>query len=279
MCGIGAIVGFEAPGSDPSALARELIARLAHRGPDASAVRTVARGVTLAHSRLSIIDLSAAGMQPIGNEDGTVWVVCNGEIYNHIRLRESLLARGHRFSSRSDSEVLVHLWEDCGREMLDRIDGMFAFVLVDSRSGDVLVARDRLGKKPVVYAATPAGLAIASEIPALRGIPGIDWSLDPQALALYLLRNLRHIPDPWTMYCGVRRLAPGHAMLVRNVAKNVSSNQPQRRCRRSTSLCCPKNMARILSRGRSNPQDARFRCSASPVWFCKSRSVTPSRSA
>lgn len=215
MCGIGAVIGFEASGHDPVALAEGLVACLAHRGPDASRVQVAASGVVLAHARLSIIDLSAAGTQPLGNEDGTVWVVCNGEIYNHEALREELIVRGHRFSSRSDSEVLVHLWEEYGRRMLDRLSGMFAFVLVDARSGDILVARDRLGKKPVVYAATAHGVAIASEIPALRGIPGIDWSTDPEAVALYLLRNLRHIPDPWTMYRGVRRLPPGHAMLIR----------------------------------------------------------------
>lgn len=215
MCGIGAVIGFDAPGTDPVAIARGLVACLAHRGPDAAGVRTTGAGTVLAHARLSIIDLSPAGTQPLGNEDGTVWVVCNGEIYNHERLREALVARGHQFRSRSDSEVLVHLWEDHGRAMLDRLEGMFAFVLVDSRTGEVLVARDRLGKKPVVYAATPQGVAIASEIPALRGVPGIDWSIDPEAVALYLLRNLRHIPDPWTIYRGVRRLAPGHAMLIR----------------------------------------------------------------
>ena len=216
MCGIGAIIGFDGPGTDAQALARGLIACLDHRGPDAAAVRMAAPGVTLAHARLSIIDLSAAGTQPLGNEDGTVWVVCNGEIYNHTALRERLLARGHRFASRSDSEVLVHLWEDHGRDLLDHIEGMFAFVLVDSRTGDVLVARDRLGKKPIVYASTAQGVAIASEIPALRAVPGVDWSTDPEAVALYLLRNLRHIPDPWTLYRGIRRLPPGHAMLLRN---------------------------------------------------------------
>lgn len=216
MCGIGAIIGFHGLDDGGLALARGLVACLAHRGPDASAVLRAADGVTLAHARLSIIDLSAAGTQPLGNEDGTVWVVCNGEIYNHVSLRADLITRGHRFASRSDSEVLVHLWEEYGRGMLDRIEGMFAFVLVDARSGDVLVARDRLGKKPVVYAATDAGVAIASEIPALRGVPGIDWSIDPEALTLYLLRNLRHIPDPWTLYRGVRRLPPGHAMLIRH---------------------------------------------------------------
>ena len=215
MCGIGAVIGFDSDGHDPVALAQGLVACLRHRGPDAARVRMAAPGVALAHARLSIIDLSETGTQPLGNEDGTVWVVCNGEIYNHQVLREELIARGHRFTSRSDSEVLVHLWEEHGRTLLDRISGMFAFVLVDSRTGDVFVARDRLGKKPVVYAETSHGVIIASEIPALRGIPGVDWSIDPEGVALYLLRNLRHVPDPWTMYRGVRRLAPGHAMLIR----------------------------------------------------------------
>ena len=215
MCGIGAVIGFASSGHDPVALAQGLVACLTHRGPDAARVRMAAPDVALAHARLSIIDLSEAGTQPLGNEDGTVWVVCNGEIYNHEALRSELVARGHHFTSRSDSEVLVHLWEEHGRELLGRITGMFAFVLVDSRTGDVFVARDRLGKKPVVYAETGQGIAIASEIPALRGIPGVDRSIDPEAVALYLLRNLRHVPDPWTLYRGIRRLPPGHAMVVR----------------------------------------------------------------
>jgi asparagine synthase (glutamine-hydrolysing) len=214
MCGIAAFLTRHAL-PDATGIALAMACAQAHRGPDAQGAETVSDGVTLAHARLSIVDLSANGNQPLRSEDGGVAVVCNGEIYNHAELRAGLEARGHRFRSHSDSEVLVHLWEERGAALLHDLRGMFAFVLADTRSGDVLVARDRLGKKPVVYAETADGVAIASEQPALSSIPGVDWAIDPEALALYLLRNLRHVPDPWTLHRGVRRLEPGHAMLVR----------------------------------------------------------------
>jgi asparagine synthase (glutamine-hydrolysing) len=214
MCGIAALLGFGSVGNATDVVGG-MVERLSHRGPDWRRATRVHPEIVLGHARLSIVDLSDAGAQPMSNEDGRVWVVCNGEVYNHRELRATLAARGHLFSSSSDSEVLVHLWEEYGVEMLQYVHGMFAFVLADCRTGDVLVARDRLGKKPIVFAETAQGVALASELPALRGVPGIDWQVDADAAALYLLRNLRHIPDPWTLYRGVRRLPPAHAMLVR----------------------------------------------------------------
>ncbi|MCS6777255.1 MAG: asparagine synthase (glutamine-hydrolyzing) [Chloroherpetonaceae bacterium] len=214
MCGIGAIFTRE-PVEQAVAVMEAMMHRQRHRGPD---VQSVCQGpdgrVVLGHARLSIVDLSPQGNQPMPNETETLWLVFNGEIYNHRDLRPLLEGRGHRFRSRSDSEVILHLYEEYGDDLVHSLHGMFAFVLYDARKGRMLVARDRLGKKPVVYAQTAQGVVIASEIPAVRLFPGVDDSVDPMALALYLLRNLRHIPDPWTFYRGIRRLLPGHLMVV-----------------------------------------------------------------
>lgn len=187
-----------------------------HRGPDYQGIYTHPRNcVALSHARLSINDLAPQGNQPMSNEDGTLWLICNGEIYNHKSLRAELEKVGHQFKSHSDSEVILHLYEEHGEGLMDRLRGMFAFVLYDSRREIFLCARDRLGKKPFVYAENEWGFSAASEIPALKNLPGVDVAIDPAALGLYLLRNLRHVPDPWTLYRGLRRLNPGHAMIVR----------------------------------------------------------------
>lgn len=216
MCGIAGL--FATDGTlDLGPVVGAMVEQMRHRGPDHQETRVWAgAGVALGHDRLSIVDLSEAGNQPLSNEDGTVWVVCNGEIYNHATLRRQLIERGHVFRSRSDSETLVHLYEEYGPELCDKLHGMFAFALYDTARNLVLCGRDRLGKKPLVYAETPRCVAIASEIPAIRRhVPGVDTTIDPLAIALYMLRNLRHIPDPWTVYRGMRRLPPGHAMVIR----------------------------------------------------------------
>ena len=215
MCGIAAI-SLADPDPALGTAVREITARQRHRGPDFEDVLVSRDGrVALGHNRLSIIDLSARGNQPIANEDESLWLVFNGEIYNHDELRRALRQKGHSFRSRTDCEVILHLYEDHGTELVHRLKGMFAFALYDSRKGAVFCARDRLGKKPLVYARTSAGVAVASEIPALRRFPGIDTTVDEAALGLYLLRNLRHIPEPWSLYRGIRRLEPGHAMEIR----------------------------------------------------------------
>jgi asparagine synthase (glutamine-hydrolysing) len=214
MCGIGALftkLPLESIGEIGLAIAKQQY----HRGPDYQATYVAPHSrVALSHDRLSIIDLSPLGNQPMTNEDHTVWLVCNGEIYNHGDLRKQLQTRGHHFSSYSDCEVILHLYEEYGYDLVGHLHGMFAFVVYDATSDLLFCARDRLGKKPLVYAETAAGVAIASEIPAVRCMPMVDTSIDPVALGLYLLRNTRHIPDPWTFYHGIRRLNPGHAMVV-----------------------------------------------------------------
>ncbi len=155
--------------------------------------------------RLSIIDLGS-GQQPISNEDGTIWVVFNGEIYNYRELRAGLAARGHRFTTASDTEILVHLYEEYGTAGIEQLRGMFAYAIWDSRSASMLLARDRFGKKPLYFAHLPDGLYFASELRSLRAA-GVPLHTDPEALRLYLLLN--YIPDPWSPYKAIRKLAPG----------------------------------------------------------------------
>ena len=175
-----------------------------HRGPDDEGYRIDGR-MGMGMRRLSIIDL-ATGRQPISNEDGTVWVVFNGEIYNYRELRSSLIRSGHRFHTQSDTEVLVHLYEEQGVDGIQRLRGMFAFAIWDSRRRSLLLARDRFGKKPLYYAALPQGLYFGSELKCLRAA-GVPLEHDREALQLYFL--LGYIPDPWTPYLAIRKLAPG----------------------------------------------------------------------
>ena len=175
-----------------------------HRGPDDEGYRIDGR-MGMGMRRLSIIDL-ATGRQPISNEDGTAWVVSNGEIYNYRELRTSLIRSGHRFRTQSDTEVLVHLYEEEGVNGLQRLRGMFACAIWDSRERSLLLVRDRFGKKPLYYAALPEGLYFGSELKCLRAA-GVPLEHDREALQLYFL--LGYVPDPWTPYLSIRKLAPG----------------------------------------------------------------------
>jgi asparagine synthase (glutamine-hydrolysing) len=216
MCGIAGF--FLSPDSPP--LSQEVmepaVQCLQHRGPDANGIWiSPDRHTALAHTRLAIIDLSSAGNQPLADGDGRYRITFNGEIYNFLELRRELVTQGVSFKSRSDTEVLLALYNKYGPSMLPKLIGVFAFAIFDTLTGLTFCARDRLGKKPFVYAETKCGVGIASEIPALRSFPAIDWELDGEAVGLYLLRNLRHVPDPWTIHKGIRRLPAGHAMEIR----------------------------------------------------------------
>ena len=183
MCGI---VGWVTPpGRRPD---RELVRRMAdavrHRGPDADGV-WVHANVGLGHRRLTIIDTSSAADQPLFNEDRSVVVVFNGEIYNFQELRPELEAAGHRFATRSDTEVLVHGWEEWGPEMVHRLRGMFAFALYDVRAERLFIARDRIGKKPLFWTRTAGGFVFGSEIKALLTHPDVGRELDPRAVGEY----------------------------------------------------------------------------------------------
>jgi asparagine synthase (glutamine-hydrolysing) len=202
MCGIAGFLlrNGEAHAAD----VRTMCSLIRHRGPDDEGIFTDgACGIGM--RRLSIIDLST-GHQPISNEDGTVWVVFNGEIYNYQELRDDLIRRGHRFQTNSDTETLVHLYEDKGAEGLNLLRGMFAFCIWDSRSRKVLLARDRFGKKPLYYAQTSKGFYFASELKCLRAA-GVPLEIDRDALRLYF--QFGYIPDPYSPFLAVRKLMPG----------------------------------------------------------------------
>ncbi len=178
--------------------------QIRHRGPDDDGYH-VDDGCGIGMRRLSIIDLNT-GHQPMSNEDGSVWVVCNGEIYNFRELRNDLEARGHRFTTQSDTETLVHLYEDAGADAVSRLRGMFAFALWDAKRRRLLLARDRFGKKPLYYAVLPSGLYFASELKCLRAA-GVPLELDPEALRLYFQFN--YVPDPYSPFQAIRKLMPG----------------------------------------------------------------------
>ena len=215
MCGIAG--QFDTRGRRPvdDRMLTRMNDSLRHRGPDGDGLLSEP-GCGLAHRRLAIIDL-AGGRQPLANEDGSVVVVFNGEIYNFQALRRELEAAGHRFATDSDTEAIVHGWEEWGEACVERFRGMFAFALWD-RGRDVLfLARDRLGIKPLYYACLPDGwLLFGSELKALLLHPALERELDPTAVDDYLA--LGYVPDPKTIYRNVRKLAPAHTLLVRRGA-------------------------------------------------------------
>jgi asparagine synthase (glutamine-hydrolysing) len=216
MCGIAGVLnrGDRGRGADPLHLAAQrMAATLRHRGPDGSSAWASPDGrCALGHARLKVIDLES-GDQPMGNEDGSVQVVFNGEIYNFQRLRGELEAAGHTFRTRSDTEVIVHGWEEWGEELPTRLDGMFAFAVWDSTRTQLFLARDRAGKKPLFIYQDDDRIAFASEMKALLALPGADDTMDPRAIPLYLAYG--YIPTPGTFYRRVRKLPPATFLLLR----------------------------------------------------------------
>jgi asparagine synthase (glutamine-hydrolysing) len=206
MCGIA---GFN--WNDPE-LAKRMADEIRHRGPDQSGVHC-AEGVSLAHRRLSIIDLSEHGRQPMRNEDGTVHLVFNGEIYNFRELRTALESKGHQFTSDSDSESIVHAYEEYGIDCLRHLRGMFAFALWDAGKQALFLARDRIGIKPLYWHYAGRRFTFASEIKALLKNPAVPRDLDPQALFDYL--GFEFTPAPATMFAGIHKLPAGHYALLR----------------------------------------------------------------
>ncbi len=185
-------------------------AMLRHRGPDDAGLHTdPSAGVAIGVRRLAIMDI-AGGHQPLSNEDGSVWVVFNGEIYNHPRLREELSARGHRFATSCDTEVLVHLYEEFGEAMVHALEGMFAFALWDERRGRLLLARDRFGEKPLFLHEQGGELLFASELSALLEVRPALRELDPAAIDAYFV--LGYVPGPGTVVRKARQLPPGHLL-------------------------------------------------------------------
>jgi asparagine synthase (glutamine-hydrolysing) len=215
MCGIAGFYSLAGPiGREHAEATRRVTSRLAHRGPDDSGFFEDG-AVILGHRRLSILDLSPGGHQPMSNEDATVWIAFNGEIYNFLELRRTLLAAGHLFRSRSDTEVLVHGYEEWGIDkLLDKLRGMFAFALYDAAKPQLILARDRFGIKPLYYTAGPGDrwVAFASETKALVGGGLASSELDRRALAGFLLFG--SIPAPWTIRRRIRCLPAGHYLVL-----------------------------------------------------------------
>jgi len=212
MCGICGIIQTRDHPVGEQLLLR-MRDRLTHRGPDAAGL-FVHQNVGLGHRRLKIIDLSEAAAQPMANEDSSVIVVFNGEIYNFITLRDELAAKGHHFRSQSDTEVIVHGYEQWGAECVERFNGMFAFAVYDQRRQEVFLARDRLGIKPLYYCMLPGTFLFASEIKAFSTVPGFQPALHEPALGEYLL--YRSLAGDRTLFQGVKTLLPGHWLRVRS---------------------------------------------------------------
>jgi asparagine synthase (glutamine-hydrolysing) len=211
MCGIAGYVEDSTHAAAPGLL-EQMCDTIQHRGPDGFGY--FRKGpVALGHRRLSIIDLSG-GAQPLGNEDDRVQVVFNGEIYNYLELREDLVKKGHRFRTKSDTEVLVHLYEEVGEQMPEHLNGMFALAIWDGRKKELFLARDPFGKKPLYYSTEIPGfqVAFASELKAFAPIPAFDPDVNSRAVADYLAFG--YIADPDTIYRKVAKLPPGHSLLL-----------------------------------------------------------------
>jgi len=210
MCGICGVLHFD--GRSPSAdLLSAMTDSLFHRGPDGGAIH-VDGPAGLGHRRLAIIDLSAAGGQPMSNEDGSLWIVYNGEIYNFAEIRKELQEQGHIFRSATDTEVILHAYEAWGVDCLARLNGMFAFAVWDSLRQRLWLVRDRLGIKPLFYMHRSDRLLFGSEIKAILCDPSVERRVDLEALHHYL--SLNYTPAPYSLFAGVRQLLPAHYLLV-----------------------------------------------------------------
>ena len=208
MCGIAGFVRAGGTRAGDDVLLRAMCDAIAHRGPDDDGRQLIGEAA-LGMRRLSIIDV-AGGHQPIANETGDVTVVFNGEIYNYTALRERLLKAGHQLSTRSDTETLVHLYEDDGDRLVDSLRGMYGFAIWDTKRQRLLLGRDRLGIKPLYYWERPDGLSFASELRSLLADPAFTPRLSEEAIALYLAFG--YVPDPHCVFAGVRKLPPGHVL-------------------------------------------------------------------
>ena len=217
MCGILAILNF-----DDKDLNKDLFIRMRdtmyHRGPDDAGIY-VKGSVGLAHRRLAIIDLSETGRQPMTNEDRTIFLVCNGEIYNYLELRDNLIKKGHRFYSTSDSEVIIHQYEEDGEKCLDKFNGMFSFVIWDSKKKKLFAARDRLGIKPLYYFVDSKRIIFASEIKAIIEDPNVPRAPDYEAIADYCFAG-RALGNK-TMFQNIKEIEPGYMISIDKINKHV----------------------------------------------------------
>ena len=209
MCGIAGFFGLK-PGSAPQPLLARMVKTIAHRGPDESGVH-VEGDVGLGHARLSIIDL-AGGQQPMANDDGSIWITFNGEIFNYLELRRDLIARGHRFATDSDTEVIIRAYEDMGPDCVTAFNGDFAFALWDKRRGRMMLARDRMGVRPLYYTQKDGALLFASEVKALLATPHVGAALDP--IALDQIFTFWFPLAPRTVFKDICELPPAHVLIA-----------------------------------------------------------------
>jgi asparagine synthase (glutamine-hydrolysing) len=215
MCGIAGKLSIRGGAPVDPALIRRMTDSIAHRGPDGEG-QYVRGPVGLGHRRLSIIDLSSAGAQPMCNEDQTVWIVFNGEIYNYLELREDLVKRGHNFRSHTDTEVIVHLYEEHGPDCVSLLRGMFAFAIWNEKDKSLFLARDRVGIKPLYFCQQGDSLSFASEIKALLVDPAIPRDINTRAIDRFLTYG--YLPGNETLLRSVEKLQPGYYLLVKNGA-------------------------------------------------------------
>ena len=221
MCGIAGLFGIEDSSKRKDSIGK-ITSGLSHRGPDGNGVFEIAEGA-LIHTRLSIIDLSANGNQPLFSEDRSITLVCNGEIYNYLEIRNELIAKGHIFSSKSDSEIIIHLYEECKGDvkyLLGRLTGMFAFALWDSNKKELTIARDRVGIKPLYYAHQSGTISFASEVKPLAISGVVTATVDYTSLYEYFLTG--SIPSPNTLYNEIKCLPPGHYLTYKNGGINIT---------------------------------------------------------
>ena len=217
MCGICGFVVERKPTYDPPRTVRRMADTMVHRGPDGHGYFNEGRA-HLGHRRLSIIDLSG-GAQPMRNEAGDVVVVFNGEIYNYVELRDELQAAGHKFTTNSDTEVLVHLWEEVGTELPSRLNGMFGFAIWDAKKEQLFLARDRMGQKPLYWTSTPEAFVFGSELKSLMQHPAVPKRLDPLSVSKYLLFDT--VPSPASILERVHKLEPGTWLLYEKGAARI----------------------------------------------------------
>jgi asparagine synthase (glutamine-hydrolysing) len=212
MCGICGKINLNNEPID-EALLRKMTSCLSHRGPDDEGLY-IKGNVGLGHRRLSIIDLSQFAHQPMSNEDGTIWIVYNGEIYNFLELRDVLIKKGHTFRSRSDTETIIHLYEEYGPECLVYLKGMFAFALWDVKKQLLFLARDRIGKKPLYYWHSPITFVFVSEIKSI--LQDDNFQRKPDYTAIHHYLTYQYVPSPWTAFEGIKKLPPAHYLVLKN---------------------------------------------------------------
>jgi asparagine synthase (glutamine-hydrolysing) len=218
MCGISGVISTRFGPADLQLIVERMARSIRHRGPDGTSARcfgppVISQGAALGHNRLAIIDVSDAGREPMTNEDGTLWLVFNGEIYNFEDLRPPLEAAGHRFHSHTDAEVILHLYEEAGPACVNELNGIFAFAILDLRRDELFLARDPIGVKPLFYAATPEHFLFGSEIKAILASSLVEATMNRQAVSDFF--TFLYVPCPETAFEGILQLPAAHSLLLR----------------------------------------------------------------